>query len=128
MRNSLNIIYFSGYNTSLHTCHASFPSYTDNRKQIFCWKTHLWRMGLTSMTGMHRGWSVTWLIQGWHLIQVHPFQVSSESSLEPLGNICSHSTGITPGRITPGAALAFFATTMEKPGKDSNAEGETERD
>lgn len=32
---------------------ASFPSYPDNRNQIFHWKATLQRMALTSIPGMH---------------------------------------------------------------------------
>jgi len=60
-------------------------------------------------------------------LALNPFQVSSESPLDSLQNICSHATGISPGRITPGVASALFTTTWGKPEKDRNAEGDRER-
>lgn len=47
--------------------------------------------------------------------------------MDSLQNVCSHASELSPGRITPGIALALFTTTWGKPEKDHNVEEDRER-
>lgn len=118
MKNSLNMTCFSSHNVSLHTCHASFPSYSNNRNQIFCWRATLKRMGLTFTTGRHRS-----LVS--QITDSRPsFNPSLPSLNQPFDTLEMHALmplDLLNAKLS--LVLSLLATTAErKPEKDMSAE------
>lgn len=123
IKNSLNMTYFSGHNVSLHTCHASFPSYSNNRNQIFCWRATLKRMRLTFTTGRHRS-----LVS--QMIDLRlAFNPSLPSLNQPFDTLEIHALmplDLLFAKLSLVLSL-LVNTTERKAEEDINAEGERER-